>query len=212
MPYYENGKETREIILNVCKKLFYEKGYENVTYDDISKASNIYRSSIQYHFKSKSIIRDIIAFEECEKNTKEAKKYAGCTNLEYILNSYIFWYKFLNDERYRNFISYRGDAFADGTEVAKFFFSCFNNAEEDFGYFIEKHQLDVIICGGLDIIISEYLSKNIGEYSFIEAAEYELRTMAKILDIPFELINKKIIQARAILGRINFELIDSTLR
>ena len=53
MAKYEPGIQTRKKILNTCKKLFYEKGYEETTYDDICREGQVNRGLIHYHFNGK---------------------------------------------------------------------------------------------------------------------------------------------------------------
>ena len=35
MGAYKNGASTRQVILQSCQKLFYDKGYHETSYDDI---------------------------------------------------------------------------------------------------------------------------------------------------------------------------------
>ena len=53
---YQAGDRTKSEILQGCKKLFYEKGYTDTTYNDISELLNINRALIPYHFKSKQAL------------------------------------------------------------------------------------------------------------------------------------------------------------
>jgi AcrR family transcriptional regulator len=53
MAKYETGIRTKEKILNACKKLFYEKGYDDTTYDDICREGHVNRGLIHYHFQGK---------------------------------------------------------------------------------------------------------------------------------------------------------------
>lgn len=50
---YHAGEHTKHKIFEVSRQLFYIKGYDETTYDDISKAANINRALIPYHFKNK---------------------------------------------------------------------------------------------------------------------------------------------------------------
>lgn len=50
---YAVGKETQKKIWKAGRKLFYEKGLDATTYDDISKAAGINRALIPYYFKTK---------------------------------------------------------------------------------------------------------------------------------------------------------------
>lgn len=51
---YSVGDKTKEKIFHEAMRLFYRKGYEATTYDDISNAAGVNRALIIYHFKNKN--------------------------------------------------------------------------------------------------------------------------------------------------------------
>jgi len=51
---YATSAETRGRILDVCRRLFYEKGYTQTTYAEICRQANVHPGTITYHFGSKS--------------------------------------------------------------------------------------------------------------------------------------------------------------
>lgn len=53
-----DGNKTRMLIIKNAIKLFKEKGYQNVSVQDICDRSNIKRASFYYHFKTKESIID----------------------------------------------------------------------------------------------------------------------------------------------------------
>lgn len=50
---YLVGEQTKRKIFKVSRLLFYKQGYDETTYDDISKLANINRALIPYYFKNK---------------------------------------------------------------------------------------------------------------------------------------------------------------
>ncbi len=60
MANYKSGEETKNIILNVSKELFYKHGSKNTTYAQISKLSNANIGLIVYHFKSLDNVANIV--------------------------------------------------------------------------------------------------------------------------------------------------------
>lgn len=50
---YLVGEQTKRKIFNVSRQLFYKKGYDETTYDDISKLAKVNRALIPYYFKNK---------------------------------------------------------------------------------------------------------------------------------------------------------------
>ena len=109
MPSYQPGIQTREKILNTCKKLFYEKGYDDTTYNDICQEGNINRGLIPYHFKSKyNISRSIFVNFLVDNNSlvrSLIKEKYGDTKLQYApavhLRSYLNI--IYSDEKFKRF-------------------------------------------------------------------------------------------------------------
>ncbi|MEI3231393.1 MAG: TetR/AcrR family transcriptional regulator [Gordonibacter pamelaeae] len=71
------GEKKKNLIIDVCKKLFYRKGYANTTYDDICKKADIPPGSITYHFRGKRDIAAVIDAEYEAQNKIYIKKMCG---------------------------------------------------------------------------------------------------------------------------------------
>lgn len=109
MAKYETGIRTKEKILSACKKLFYEKGYDDTTYDDICREGNVNRGLIHYHFQGKfNIGRHVFSGFLVENNALVAKilkrkfpdapvEYRAAVNMRSYLNL------FQNDENLKRF-------------------------------------------------------------------------------------------------------------
>lgn len=50
---YLVGEQTKRKIFKISRQLFYKKGYDETTYDDISKLAKVNRALIPYYFKNK---------------------------------------------------------------------------------------------------------------------------------------------------------------
>jgi AcrR family transcriptional regulator len=106
MGYYENGIETRNRILAVCRKLFYEKGYKDTTFKDICKEARVNQSSIYYHFKAKDVLLRILYQESIQKNNRIAEMYCEPGVLpftKFLLGGEFYLYKAFHDPKYRRF-------------------------------------------------------------------------------------------------------------
>lgn len=57
---YITGEQTKQRIKAESRKLFYKKGFSKTTYDDISKATQLNRALIPYHFTNKQILGEEI--------------------------------------------------------------------------------------------------------------------------------------------------------
>lgn len=53
-------KTTRERIIEVADRLFYEQGFEHTSFSDVANAVNISRGNFYHHFKSKDDILDAV--------------------------------------------------------------------------------------------------------------------------------------------------------
>jgi AcrR family transcriptional regulator len=109
MAKYETGIRTKEKILNACKKLFYEKGYDDTTYDDICREGNVNRGLIHYHFQGKfNIGRQVFSKFLVDNNeivAKLVKRKFPDTPVEYLaaVNMRSYLTLFQNDENLRRF-------------------------------------------------------------------------------------------------------------
>lgn len=52
---YQKSIETKHTIRTVAERLFQQKGYHNVTMNDISEAAGVVRSSLYYYYKNKEV-------------------------------------------------------------------------------------------------------------------------------------------------------------
>lgn len=67
---YIAGEHTKANILRESKKLFYNNGYTNTTYSEISSVAKINRALIPYHFKNKQVL-GLEIYHEIIKNFYE---------------------------------------------------------------------------------------------------------------------------------------------
>jgi AcrR family transcriptional regulator len=57
---YSNGLATRERILELCKRLFWARGYRETTYQEICRGARIHPGTITHHFRGKANIAQAI--------------------------------------------------------------------------------------------------------------------------------------------------------
>lgn len=104
MGNYENGAFTRQAIVKACKKLFYEKGYQETSYGDICKEAHVNRSTIYYHFRDKDEMRYEVMWEYTVDFKHIAEKYCGRPEYDYIVAVYLLWRQAKKDEKFRRFV------------------------------------------------------------------------------------------------------------
>lgn len=103
---YLVGEQTKRKIFKESKKLFYKKGFDETTYDDISTAAKVNRALIPYYFKNKQILGQAIFSKITEDFTE---------NLNHVLDIYKYpqdfiniihtfaYYRLLNNKKYAKF-------------------------------------------------------------------------------------------------------------
>ena len=103
---YAVGKETRKKIWKASRNLFYEKGLNATTYDDISKAAGINRALIPYYFKTKHQLGRGVFQEITEEFYKELDKAIDMAQYSQQLQNNIQsfgYYRLLRNEQYGRF-------------------------------------------------------------------------------------------------------------
>lgn len=106
MSNYVKGLETKQIIIEAAKELFYQKGYEETTFSDICKIADVNRGLITYHFKTKASLANLVfqhyindSMEQCSKLLANEDKMT-----QYFVSDYIYFKLIFRDEKFRNFM------------------------------------------------------------------------------------------------------------
>ena len=115
---YAVGKETQKKIWKAGRKLFYEKGLDATTYDDISKAAGINRALIPYYFKTKHQLGRKIFREITEEFYEELDKAIDLSQYSQQLQNNIQsfgYYRLLKNEQYGRFAAqiFMNEVFTD---------------------------------------------------------------------------------------------------
>lgn len=202
------GERKKLIILNTCKRLFYENGYNATTYEDICKAADIPPGSITYHFTGKKNIASIIHSEyELQVKTmmnivtRGQYDFRVMTALE-LLN---WWDRFFNDPKLRRFvIEINGEGiprYSSSKDIEYFFVLHINEYKLD----ISEKKLKLIIAAHIGLV-SELIytvSENLSEYTSREVADYVIENDLKALNVDYETINEVIEKAHQVYDELN---------
>lgn len=211
---YENGKESAELILKACRKLFYEKGYRATSFDDIAREAHVYRTAIAYHFKNKKALADRIGEEVINREVIEILKYAGDTPYHYYVYEYTTLYKMLKDRNYLRFLI-ESDALSAQVWDDNSTYTILRMAglDHSFQEFVDKYHYSIIAYSAY----TEYMCRNLYEMdksqhkSFIEYARINLNIWARLFDVPSDVMKENVAQAETIVSRLPLEKFDCTL-
>ena len=190
------GEKKRRLIIDVCKKLFYRKGYANTTYDDICKRADIPPGSITYHFRGKRDIAAVIAAEYEAQNKIYIEKVCGDrydkTTLM-VIENYHMWKRHFEVDSIRRFMldlsTERLPSFSS-LETVKYYYQCVIDDQGIEGI----TDRDLTLIASVQIGMSEALllatSSEPDEYTWEEAAEFGIRFFLRQLGMNDERIKE----------------------
>ena len=174
---YENGAETKEKIITACRRLFYEKGFEETSLADISEESGVRRSLIYYHFenqkKAKSTIGMIIYSDVLGMAYTEARRYTKEHVLLSILHNYIFYHKFYTNEYYRRFVTQVCTEVIPEISYDKI--DVYQPFTDNLHLNERKRKLYSIIYKGIDTQLMPYVAENLNDFDCFSLTDFTLK-------------------------------------
>ena len=204
------GDKKKALILQTCKKLFYEKGYNATTYEDICRAADVPPGSITYHFTNKKNIAAIIHTEyELKVKTMMNILTKGIYDVRTMsaLELINWWDRYFNNPELRRFITEITD---DGIPRI----SAYDSMEYFYSILIKEYKLNIdekrfkfIIATHIGLI-SEILlmvSKDLSKYTPVEIADYVIENSFKFLNIDYETIENVIKEASSIYEELKID-------
>lgn len=198
------GAKKKQLIISVCKKLFYEKGYSKTTYDDICRAADIPPGTITYHFDGKRDIAAVIDAEYERENKTYIEKMCGGlyskTDLMVIENFHM-WKRIYEDEHIRRFLldlSVEKLPNASSMKAIRHFYRC---VIEDQGITaIDDRELELIAsCQiGMSDGILNALEHSQFDYTYEESAAFGIRFFMRQLGMSDDIIERYIRRGKRI--------------
>lgn len=175
------GEKKKKLIIDVCKKLFYRKGYANTTYDDICKKADIPPGSITYHFGGKRDIAAAIDAEYEAQNKIYIEKICGDrydkTTLM-VIENYHMWKRNYEDENLKRFlldISTERLPSYSAMQTVKYYYTCVIEDQGIEG--IDERTLSMMTAAqlGMSDALLLFTASDPDEYTWTEAAEFGIR-------------------------------------
>ena len=185
------GEKKRQHIISVCKKLFYENGYANTTYDDICKAADIPPGTITYHFEGKRGIAATIEDEYEPQNKIYIEKM--CANRGYsktllmAIENFHMWKRDFEDDNLRRFLNDMSMERVPTTaayEAIRYFYQCVID-DLQLGQPDDK-ELDLIISTqiGMSDMLLHTIVHDLERYTYQECAHFSIRFFLRQLGVP----------------------------
>lgn len=208
------GEKKKALILNTCKKLFYEKGYIATTYEDICKAADVPPGSITYHFTSKrNIAAEILSEYELKVRTMMSiltdGKYDSLTLAALEIISW--WDRFFHNPNLKRFateMASEGIARQATFSDIKYFFS-FLIKENKID--IDEKRLNVITAAHIGLVTEMIfiIEENKLAFSMSEIAAYVIENDLKALNIDYKTISETIKKAHQIYDELRISINNS---
>lgn len=165
------GEATRKIVCDACKHLFYEKGYHETTYSNISEYSGVNRGAVYYHFKSKSNIAAIIQKEIYQERIAKLKELFPEESHEVIelISFNIFWHCIASDRPFRRFFCESTPEVSDHIPPSNYL--------RHYGYAFPDSrisELNATVSIGVNCSLFKYADQHIEDFSSPEDITYYL--------------------------------------
>lgn len=215
MAQYETGIQTRNQILEACRSLFYEKGFDATTYVDIAKRAGVNQGSIHYHYASKENLLKIILDETISKNNSIVDDYAAEDTADftkYFLSIELYLYKMALDGKYRQF-----NLDASRLLSPENFNDLLNSQSNqyydgrNYSALPMSEQFEVMACLAFDIIVRIFFVQHIENSDYQEIKENCLdiyRRIMKIDDAEIEIVKQ---QLSVLESKVPWDGLDTTL-
>lgn len=218
MGKYSNGVETKKRILDICRTFFYEKGYDNTTFKDISAALGINQSAIHYHFGTKENIMSLIYEDTIRKNNELVEFYSDRSTSELgkmFFDIEIYLYKIWNDDNYRRFYINATAGWDTGEFMggSRFTYSDHMEDQTDIDD-IEKSGEEIferIAVAGFDQAVLRFINNNIEKLDYRKTFKANIWMYKKILNIPDDEYKKAMADLEILEDRCKWEELDTTL-
>lgn len=188
------GEKKKQLIIDVCKKLFYQKGYNSTTYEDICRAADIPPGTIAYHFDGKRGIAAAIDAEYERQNKIYIEKICGDryskTDLMVIENFHM-WKRIFEDEHLRRFLlDLSADKLpnASSIDAVRYFYECVMDDQSIKG--IDDRELELISAAqiGMSDGLLNALAHSDYEYTYEYMAEFGIRFFMRQIGMSNEII------------------------
>lgn len=208
MASYGNGLDTKEKILKTAKKLFYEKGYDNTTFKEISTISGINQGLIVYHYKTKANLAAAVFREYIKTSMKKIEDcFPDVDNLTlYFINDYVYFRLIYEDVSFRNFMNVCcGNGFLNKEENAVndetylvYFWELTDSMTDDMGPDADLLEAILVAYEGLKNNYTCHICKNYERFSVREASENYIYIYCRLFGISEEHYGERMMAAQVL--------------
>lgn len=208
MSNYENGKQTRQTIIQAARIFFWEKGYHKTRFEDFTKSYGINTGLIHYHFKKKEQIGREIYHDIALELAKIIKQLTGAEEslLSFVVLYELMWYFFDQSPQYAKFVRESIEVRIHSEEI-----KCQNlrwmnyfNVQYSLGLSPEELQVRTIaVVGGQVELIYSYLTHDLA-LDIHKCCRYDIRNTLHRMKFQDSLIEETISKAEQLMQQYSF--------
>lgn len=218
MANYGNGLDTKEKILKTAEKLFYEKGYEDTTFKEISSISGINQGLIVYHYKTKANLASAVFREYIKASMKKINEcFPKAENMTvYFISDYLYFRLIYEDEAFRNFMNVccgngfltKEDSAINDEAYLMYFWELTDRMTEDMGPDSGLLEAILVAYEGLKNNYTCHICKNYERFSVREASENFIYIYCKLFGISEEHYGASMMEAQVLANQATLSIKD----
>ena len=206
-----SGIKTKEIIIQACQDLFYEKGYANTSFGDIKELTGIFSSVIVYHFRSKENLHHAVLdiyFRNRSACARDVLRNFGLEEkyLQTMLDVYFDFHNAYTDEKFRRFICEKSIPNPyDYSTYLRDLSPIFSYDPQD-----PWQELNLYSCSGADTVLWNRFLEDFDEnrFRYDEIAEYAIRLLTRFFPYDRVLLEQSFEKINTVLKEIRWEQVD----
>lgn len=212
MPEYENGKQTRQRILDVTRSLFWVKGYEQTRFEDYSKQYGINTGLVHYYFKKKEALLHEIYADVVAKTDLIASELTNDDQqlLHYIVLYHLMWYYFGNCPEYSRLVEAAVKLRIHSEIVYPAVLNWSYVFDECYALGLSKQSCKVrslAVVGGQVELMNAFFSGML-QMDALSYAQYDVANALKMLGIPQTAVNKAVEQVEYLMKPYFFTMVE----
>lgn len=176
MSSYSNGQDTKNKIYEVCKRVFYDEGFKETSFNKICKIADVNPGTIAYHFQSKHNVGVLIYQEMLETLVGKAYEFYPDETpfFRCFLTCCMHMYYLFNDPKYRRFSLAIVSELNKAGQVGFYSSTC----GEAYEYLkeISPEKADFVFAAhrGLDFAIESYIDSHFEELKYENVVTYSI--------------------------------------
>lgn len=214
---YENGLDTKLHILDACKSLFYNNGYEKTTFKDIGALAEVNQGLIVYHYTNKKVLANhVFQFFITELTQQVEKKYKDEDLLtKYFVQDHLYFRLIYQDESFRNFIysSCENGILKKNPEIfdpeyRKYYDQLTEFLADDYITDSTLQEGLMVVYEGMKNNYSSYICKNYEKMPVDVASTNYISIYCHLLEIPKNVYGEKMLRAQLLANKINMQVKD----